>query len=110
MVTEKISEPIEKPIVLYYAKYIGVSGTNKSLPIDEGVYVRIYDDRIDIDFLKSKGPRTIIHYDEMIDMQHIDAGNKFDLERVIGLGVLRRNRKYCRSFMEKAPYCNCDKR
>ena len=85
---QKDKEPIEKPIVLYYAKYIGVGGTNKSLPIDEGIYVRIYDDRIDIDFLKSKGPRTIIHYDEMIDMQHIDAGNKVDLERVIGLGVL----------------------
>lgn len=81
-------EPIEKPIVIYYAKYIGLGGTNKSLPIDEGVYVRIYDDRIDIDFLKSKGPRTIIHFDEMIDMQNVDAGNKVDVERVIGLGVL----------------------
>jgi hypothetical protein len=55
---DKDKEPIEKPIVLYYAKYIGLGGTNKSLPIDEGVYVRIYDDRIDIDFLKSKSPRN----------------------------------------------------
>ena len=48
---QKDKEPIEKPIVLYYAKYIGLGGTNKSLPMDEGVHVRIYDDRIDIDFL-----------------------------------------------------------
>ena len=68
---QKDNEPIEKPIVLHYAKYIGLGGTNKSLPIDEGVCVLIYDDRIDIDFVKSKGPRTIIHFDEMIDLQNV---------------------------------------
>jgi hypothetical protein len=54
----------------------------------------ISNDRIDIDFLKSKGPRTIIHFDEMVDMQNVDAGNKVDVERVIELGVLTAGLKY----------------
>jgi hypothetical protein len=41
---DKDKEPIEKPIVLYYAKYIGVLGSNKSFPTEEGAYVRIYED------------------------------------------------------------------
>jgi hypothetical protein len=28
----------EKPIIFYYAKYIGVLGSNKSLPVDEDSY------------------------------------------------------------------------
>jgi hypothetical protein len=53
----------------------------------------ISNDRIDI-VLKSKGPRTIIHFDEMVDMQNVDAGNKVDVERVIGLGVLTAGLEY----------------
>jgi hypothetical protein len=44
----------EKPIIFYYAKYIGVLGSNKSLPVDEDSYVYIFEDRIDIKLLKSK--------------------------------------------------------
>jgi hypothetical protein len=44
----------EKPIVLYYAKYIGVLGSNKSLPLEEDAYVYIFQDRIVIEHLKSK--------------------------------------------------------
>jgi hypothetical protein len=50
----KDKEPIEKPIVLYYAKYIGVLRSNKFFPTEEGAYVRIYEDRIEIELLKSK--------------------------------------------------------
>ena len=44
----------EKPIVLHYAKYRGVLSSSKSYPLDEGAYVNFYEDRIVIDFLKSK--------------------------------------------------------
>ena len=54
----------------------------------EGVYDWINDDRIDIEFLKSKGPRIIIHYDEMVDMQNVDADNRVYVERITGLDVL----------------------
>ena len=84
---EKDKEPIEKPIVLYCAKYIGVLGSNKSFPTEEGAYVRINEDRIDIEILKSKF-QTAIPYKNMTDVENIDAGNKVDLERIIGLGVL----------------------
>jgi hypothetical protein len=40
-----------------------------------------------IDLLKSKH-RTVIPYKNMIEVQNVDAGNKVDLERVIGLGVI----------------------
>ena len=43
----------EKPIVFYYA--IGVLGSNKSLPVDQESYVHVFEDRIDIKLLKSKG-------------------------------------------------------
>jgi hypothetical protein len=77
----------EKPIVFYYAKYIGVLGTNKSLPVDEDSYVYIFEDRIDIELLKSK-TRVTIPYRSMTDLQNVDAGNKVDLDRVIGLGLV----------------------
>ena len=32
----------EKPIVFYYAKYIGVLGSDKSRPVDEDSYVYIF--------------------------------------------------------------------
>ena len=50
---------VEKPIITYYAKYIGVLSSNKSYPLEEGAYVHIYEDRVDVEFLKSKA-RTII--------------------------------------------------
>jgi hypothetical protein len=76
----------EKPIVLYYAKYIGVLGSNKSLPLEEDAYVYIFQDRIVIEHLKSK-VNTKIPYESITDLQHIDAGKKVDLDRVFGLGV-----------------------
>ncbi|HZA65268.1 MAG TPA: hypothetical protein VE573_20505 [Nitrososphaeraceae archaeon] len=86
----------EKPIVFYYAKYIGVLGSNRSLPLEEGAYVYIFEDRIDILFLKSKGgllltskgaAKITIPYRNMTDLQNIDAGNKVDLDRVLGLSL-----------------------
>jgi hypothetical protein len=44
----------EKPIVLHYAKYIGVLSSDKSYPTEEGAYVDFYEDRVVIDLLKSK--------------------------------------------------------
>jgi Short C-terminal domain len=78
---------VEKPIVTYWPKYIGVLGSNKSLPVEERANVHIYEDRIGVELLKSKF-RTVIQYKNMTDIENVDAGNKVDLERVIGLGVL----------------------
>jgi hypothetical protein len=78
---------LEEPIVTYYAKYIGVLGSNKSFPVEEGAYVRIYADRIVVELLKSKFQIPIL-YGKMTEIQNVDSGNKVDLERVIGLGVL----------------------
>ena len=86
----------EKPIVFYYAKYIGVLGSNMSLPVDEESYVYIFEDRIDIKLLKSKGgllltskgeAKITIPYCNMTDLQNVDAGNKVDLDRVLGLSL-----------------------
>jgi hypothetical protein len=77
----------EKPIVFYYAKQIGVLGTNISLPIEEDAYVYLYEDRIDVKLLKRES-RTVIPYKSMTDLQNMDAGNKVDIERVVGLGVI----------------------
>jgi len=33
----------EKPIIYYYAKYIGILGTNISLPIEEDAHVHIFE-------------------------------------------------------------------
>ena len=88
---QKDNEPIEKPIVLYYAKYIGVLGSNKSFPTEEGAYVRIHEDRIEIELLKSKF-QVAIPYKNMTDVQHIDGGKKFDLEKgVIGGLIWKRH-------------------
>jgi hypothetical protein len=78
---------VEKPIVLYYAKYIGVLSSNKSYPVEEGAYVNVYEDRMDVDLPKSKF-KTTVPYKNMTDIQNVDAGNKVDLDRVIGLGLL----------------------
>ena len=67
----------EKPIFFHYAKYIGVLGTNKSLPVDEDSYVYIFEDRIEIELLKSKA-RVTIPYRRMTDLQNVDAGYKVD--------------------------------
>jgi hypothetical protein len=52
-------EDAEKPIVLHYAKYIGVLSSNKSYPLEEGAYIRFYEDRINVELLKSKFKTTI---------------------------------------------------
>ena len=86
----------EKPIVFYYAKYIGVLGSNKSLPLEEEAYVYIFEDRIVVKLLKSKGglllsskgeAKITIPYRNMSDLQNVDAGNKVDLDRVLGLSL-----------------------
>jgi hypothetical protein len=74
----------EEPIVFYYAKYIGVLESNKSLPVEEPSYVYIDDDKIIVEFLKSK-VRIKIPYSSMTDLQNVDAENKEELDRVIGL-------------------------
>ena len=75
---------VEKPIVLHYAKYIGVLSSNKSYPLEEGAYVNFYEDRVVIDLLKSKH-QTVIPYKNMTEIQNVDAGKKFDLDRIVGL-------------------------
>ena len=55
----KDNDTVEKPIVTYYAKYIGVIRSNKSFPVEEGAYVHIYEDRIGVDLLESKFKTTI---------------------------------------------------
>jgi hypothetical protein len=77
----------EKPIVFYFAKQIGVLGTNISLPIEEDAYIYLYEDRIDVKLLKRKS-RAVIPYKSMTDLQNMDAGDKVDIERVVGLGVI----------------------
>jgi hypothetical protein len=72
----------EKPIIYYYAKQIGVLGTNVSLPIEEDAYVYLYEDRIDVKLLKRES-RTVIPYKSMIDLQNMDAGNNNELRRTI---------------------------
>jgi Short C-terminal domain len=76
----------EKPIVFYYAKYVGVLGSDKSLPVDEGSYVYLFEDKIVVELLKSK-IRITIPYRNMTDLQNVDAGNKVDLDRVVGLSL-----------------------
>src|SRR5918996_215880 len=86
----------EKPIVLYYAKYIGVLGSDKSRPVDEDSYVYIFNDRIEIKLLKSKGGILLsskgeaiitIPYRNMTELQHVDVGKKVDADRVLTLGL-----------------------
>jgi hypothetical protein len=81
------NKDVEKPVVTYYAKYLGVLGSNKSLPTNKSTYVHIYEDKVVVELLKSKS-KTAIPYKNMTDIQNVDAGNKVDLERVIGLGVM----------------------
>ena len=63
-------------------------------PTEVGAYVKFYEDRVVIDLLKGKH-QTVIPYEDMSDMQNIDAGKKYDLESF-------RIRYYSRSFMETA--------
>ena len=65
-----------KPIIRYYAEYIGVLGSNKSLLVDEDSYVSIFEDRLYIELLKSK-VKIIIPYVSMTDIQHVDAERKW---------------------------------
>lgn len=83
----KHTDNVEKPIIYYYAKQIGVLGTNVSSPIQEDAHVHIYEDRIEVELLKDKA-RIIIPYKAMTDLQNLDAGNKVDIDRVIGTGII----------------------
>jgi hypothetical protein len=78
---------VEKPIITYYVKYIGVLSSNKSYPLEEGADVHIYEDRVVVELLKNKF-KTTIPYKNMTDIQNVDAGNKVDIDRVVGLGLL----------------------
>jgi hypothetical protein len=66
----KHTDNVEKPIIYYYAKQIGVLGTNVSSPIQEDTHVHIYEDRIEVELLKDKA-RTIIPYKTMTDLQNL---------------------------------------
>ncbi|MGA7542239.1 MAG: hypothetical protein WBW34_04165 [Nitrososphaeraceae archaeon] len=46
-------ENVERLIVIHYAKYIGVLSSNKSYPLEEGAYVKFYEDRVVIDLLNT---------------------------------------------------------
>jgi Short C-terminal domain len=81
------NKDVEKPIITYYVKYIGALSSNKSYPLEEGADVHIYEDRVVVELLKSKF-KTTIPYKNMIDIQNVNAGNKVDLDRVFGLGLL----------------------
>ena len=78
-------ENVEKPIVLHYAKYIGVLSSDKSYPLEEGAYVRIFEDRIQVDLYKSKF-KTEIPYKNMTEIQNVDAGKKFDADKFALVG------------------------
>jgi hypothetical protein len=68
----------------YYAKYIGVLGSNKSLPVDEDSYVSIFEDRIHIELLKNffhVSEKITIPYRSMTDLQNVDAGKKVDIDQ-----------------------------
>jgi hypothetical protein len=79
-------ENVEKPIVIHYAKYTGVLSSNKSYPLEEGAYVKFYEDRVVVDLLKSKH-QTVVPYKNMTEVQNVDAGKKVDLDRIVGLGL-----------------------
>jgi hypothetical protein len=70
-------EDVEKPIVTYHAKYIGVLSSNKSFPHEESAYVNIYEDRIGVELQKRKF-RTMIPYKSMTDIRSVDTGKKVD--------------------------------
>jgi hypothetical protein len=97
----KDKDDVEKSIIYYYAKQIGVLGTNISSPIEEGAHVHIYEDRIEVELLKDKS-RTIIPYENMADLQNLDAGDKVDIDRVIGTGIIP-------GLLWKRHHNNCDK-
>jgi hypothetical protein len=61
-------ENLEKPIVIHYAKYIGVLSSDESYLLEEGAYVNFYEDRVVIDLLKSKH-QTVIPYKNRTEIQ-----------------------------------------
>jgi hypothetical protein len=82
------NKDVEKPIITYYVKYIGVLSSNKSYPLEEGADVHIYEDRVVVELLKSKF-KTTIPYKNMTDIQNVDAGKKADfLEKGIVGGLI----------------------
>jgi hypothetical protein len=68
---------VAKPIITYYANYIGVLSSNKLFPAEERAYVNIYEDRIGVELQKRKF-RTIIPYKSMTDIRSVDTGKKVD--------------------------------
>ena len=82
---QKDKDDVEKPIIYYYAKQIGILGTNTSSPIEKDAYVHIYEDRIEVELLKDKS-RAIIPYKNMTHLQNLDTRDKEDIDRVIGTG------------------------
>ena len=84
---KKDKDNVEKSIIYYYAKQIGVLGTNVSSPIEKDAHVHIYEDRIEVELLKDKS-RTIIPCKNMTNLRNLDAGDKVDIDRVIGEGVI----------------------
>jgi hypothetical protein len=81
------NKDVEKPIITYYVKYIGVLSSNKSYPLEEGADVHIYEDKV-VELLKSKF-KTTIPYKNMTDIQNVDAGKKADfLEKGIVGGLI----------------------
>ena len=79
------NKDVEKPIITYYVKYIGVLSSNKSYPLEEGADVHIYEDRVVVELLKGKF-KTTIPYKNMTEIQNVDAGKKVDLDRVFTAG------------------------
>ena len=105
----KDKDNVEKSIIYYNAKYIGFLGSNKSLPVEEDAHVHIYEDRIVVQLLKSKF-QTVIPYKNITDVENVDAGNKADLDRVIGLGVLTGGIGSIIGYLcEKTPHINDNK-
>jgi hypothetical protein len=68
-------------------KYIGALSSSRSYPLEDGAYVNCYEERIVVDLLKSKH-QIVIPYKNMTEIQNVDAGKKFDLERVFGLALV----------------------
>ena len=71
------NKDVEKPIIIYYAKYIGVLSSNKSFRTEERANVNVYEDRIGVELQKRKF-RTMIPYKSMTDIRSVDTGKKVE--------------------------------
>ena len=81
---------VEKPLITYYAKYVGHLSSNLSIPTTEPIYCHIYRDRIVIDFLNkpNKGKLVTVAYDAMTEMGNLDGGKKADWNRAAPLAII----------------------